>query len=376
MAHFAKYTAAAYGHLSKHYERSKDADGLYIKFGNKDIDPDRTENNYNLATDREGGQIEYLHRRLSEIKVQKRADINVMCSWVVTLPKGDFTPEQERDFFTETFRFLKGKYGENNILSAYVHLDEAQPHVHFAFIPAVPDHKWNEKHPEAPREKLSAKECVTKTHLAAFHKELKTRLDERIGFDLFPVLNGATEGGNRTIQELKYAEMASIYENEVLCLQEEIDLWQEKAFDMAVEVKQAEEHLSAARYSLSEARQELSAVQSELPSLVASKNALRGENEQLQGEHSALTERIGERKEELELVERVIIGKMSDGAQRYGSMTSMKERIAAAKIEADKHNRLNLIEKFIALPQIKPLFEQFLNHIMQDRGKSKNFPER
>ena len=54
MAHFAKYTAAAAGHLSKHYERAKDKNGDYIKFGNKDIDTDRTPENYNLAPDREG----------------------------------------------------------------------------------------------------------------------------------------------------------------------------------------------------------------------------------------------------------------------------------------------------------------------------------
>ena len=30
------------GHLSKHYERAKDEKGEYIKFGNKDIDTDRT----------------------------------------------------------------------------------------------------------------------------------------------------------------------------------------------------------------------------------------------------------------------------------------------------------------------------------------------
>ena len=55
MAHFAKYTAAAAGHLSKHYERAKDEKGEYIKFGNKDINTDRSPENYNLAPDREGG---------------------------------------------------------------------------------------------------------------------------------------------------------------------------------------------------------------------------------------------------------------------------------------------------------------------------------
>jgi hypothetical protein len=57
MAHFAKYTAAAAGHLSKHYERAKDKNGDYIKFGNKDIDTDRTPENYNLAPDRSGACV-------------------------------------------------------------------------------------------------------------------------------------------------------------------------------------------------------------------------------------------------------------------------------------------------------------------------------
>ena len=83
MAHFAKYTAAAAGHLSKHYERAKDEKGEYIKFGNKDIDTDRTPENYNLAPDREGGQQAFIKQRLSEVKLQKRDDVKTLCDWVV-----------------------------------------------------------------------------------------------------------------------------------------------------------------------------------------------------------------------------------------------------------------------------------------------------
>ena len=39
MAHFAKYTAAAAGHLSKHYERAKDEKGEYIKFAIRTLTP-------------------------------------------------------------------------------------------------------------------------------------------------------------------------------------------------------------------------------------------------------------------------------------------------------------------------------------------------
>ena len=109
MAHVAKYTAAAVGHMTNHYGRSSD-DG--VKRSNENIDPKRTHLNYNLAPDREGGQVAFLQRRLSQVKVQKRADVNVLCDWVVTLPQGSYTPDQERAFFQKSYDFLSAQYGE------------------------------------------------------------------------------------------------------------------------------------------------------------------------------------------------------------------------------------------------------------------------
>ena len=202
MAHFAKYTAAAAGHLSKHYERAKDKNGDYIKFGNKDIDTDRTPENYNLAPDREGGQLAFIKQRLSEVKLQKRDDVKTLCDWVVTLPQGEYTQEQERTFFVETYRFLSEKYGEKNVVSAFVHKDEAQPHLHFAFIPIVPDRKWNEKHPDRQREKVSAKEVLNRRELQAFHPALQRYVERELGHEV-SILNEATKEGNKSIEELK-----------------------------------------------------------------------------------------------------------------------------------------------------------------------------
>ena len=42
MANAQKYTRAACGHLAAHYERRKDEKGEYVKFGNQDIDPQKT----------------------------------------------------------------------------------------------------------------------------------------------------------------------------------------------------------------------------------------------------------------------------------------------------------------------------------------------
>ena len=193
MAHVAKYTAAAVGHMTNHYGRSSD-DG--VKRSNENIDPKRTHLNYNLAPDREGGQVAFLQRRLSQVKVQKRADVNVLCDWVVTLPQGNYTPDQERAFFQKSYDFLSTQYGESNVVSAYVHMDETQPHLHFAFIPVVPDRRRG-------GEKVSAKECITRANLNSFHSDFQSYLDAHGEPGLFPVINGATAGGNRTVKELQ-----------------------------------------------------------------------------------------------------------------------------------------------------------------------------
>lgn len=221
MAHFAKYAAAAAGHLLKHYERAKDAKGEYIKFGNKNIDTMRTPENYNFAPERKGGQQAFIKQRLSEVKLQKRDDVKILCDWVVTLPKGDYTEAQERAFFAETYRFLSEKYGEKNVVSAFVHKDEEQPHMHFAFIPIVPDCKWNEKHPDKQREKVSAKECVTKSDLEQFHTEFQQRLDSCFGRDVFPVQNGETIKGAANVAELKAAREKAAYDKQIETLHNE-----------------------------------------------------------------------------------------------------------------------------------------------------------
>lgn len=88
MAHVEKYTIGAVGHMFKHYERAKDDKGEYIKFGNQNIDLTKTNTNYNMATDQQLPQLAFINKRLKEVKVQQRKDVNVMCSWVVTLPQG------------------------------------------------------------------------------------------------------------------------------------------------------------------------------------------------------------------------------------------------------------------------------------------------
>lgn len=75
-------------------------------------------------------------------------------------------------------------------------MDEISPHIHFAFVPVVPDKKRGLK--------VSAKERLSKLELKAFHGDLDKHLEQTMG-DRYPggILNGATIEGNRSIEELK-----------------------------------------------------------------------------------------------------------------------------------------------------------------------------
>ena len=188
MAHVEKYTAAATGHMLAHYDRTHSSSTSMI-------DESRTVLNHNLAgIDQPLPQLDFLHKRLSEIKVMKRADVNVMCDWIVTAPK-ELTPEELPLFFIETYKFLNERYGKENVISAYVHMDETSPHIHYAFVPVVIDKKKG-----IP--KLSAKERITRKDLNTFHPDLTKHMTAVFGKDI-GIQNDATTLGNQTIKQLR-----------------------------------------------------------------------------------------------------------------------------------------------------------------------------
>lgn len=78
-----------------------------------------------------------------------------------------------------------------------------------------------------------------------------------------------------------------------------------------------------------------------------------------------LQKRISEAKSELSVVETAVKEKKAEGAEKFG-WDGMAERIERARKEAGKDNhikaleaRISLLERFISLSQVKPLWEQF-----------------
>lgn len=211
MANVQKYKMPAIPHMCSHYGRQQGED---IRRGNEKINKELTHLNYDLHTGARADGTDskvteqlrnqmtaFIKKRLGEVKHEtlggKNAErINIMCDWVVTLP--DNVPKEKADeFFKNTYEFACQRYGKENIISAWVHMDETSPHIHIAFIPVVKDKDGSEK--------LCCREVITPLELKKFHPDLQKYLEEKMEQDV-AILNGATAGGNLTIIELKMRE--------------------------------------------------------------------------------------------------------------------------------------------------------------------------
>lgn len=165
MQKFAK--AAVYG-LAVHNERRKGCE-----LSNKDIDLNRTHLNYNLASIIQPLPADkFVSQRVDEVHHLKRKDVIQMVDWIVTLPKNVPT-EDEKRFFEHSFKFVSARYGEQNIVSGWVHNDESTPHIHISFVPVII---------KDGMEKLDCKSIMTKKELKSFHPDLEEYLTQELGY--------------------------------------------------------------------------------------------------------------------------------------------------------------------------------------------------
>ena len=167
MAHIAKYQAAALGGMLAHYARTPELERGYRR---DNIDPARTRLNYNLAPAHPCGQAGFINDRIASLGLKRRVrkDAIRMCDCVLTMPKS-LDPSRSREFFEDAYAFLANRYGAENVVSAYVHMDESTPHMHFAWVPVTEDGR------------LSAKDVVTRSSLRTLHTDLQKSLEKAMG---------------------------------------------------------------------------------------------------------------------------------------------------------------------------------------------------
>ncbi|WP_456318555.1 MobV family relaxase [Priestia megaterium] len=112
---------------------------------NKDIDSTRTMLNYDLVNE---DKIKY-HEEIKKmtatrVKRKIRNDAVLVAEFFVSASPEymhAMSPDEQHKYFEASLDHIAGKYGQQNILYAVVHNDEATPHMHVGFVPITEDRR-------------------------------------------------------------------------------------------------------------------------------------------------------------------------------------------------------------------------------------------
>lgn len=133
-----KYTKEQMIKLCPHNERYKQ------NYSNKNIDITKTYHNYHLKKPLENNYFKEF-KRLKEqnnLKGQLHKNSIYACEMIITSDNSFFQEigiEETKRYFKTAYDFVCNykNLGEENIISAVVHLDEETPHMHLTFIPVI-----------------------------------------------------------------------------------------------------------------------------------------------------------------------------------------------------------------------------------------------
>lgn len=348
VVHMMKIKSGAVGGIQSHNNREHEPKT------NPDVDMSRSEDNYDLIScDNYKRSIKEKLSNLVESSRAVRKDAVVVCNFIVTSDNETMNAlgaDRQREFFQDSVKWFSDRYGADRVLNATVHMDETTPHLHIGVMPITQDGR------------LSAKAIFTKTEMKAIQTEFARDVGEKYG------LERGVEGSERThLSEARFKEQKALeMANEHGAIAQELHV-------LAEDCKQ----------ELSEATRSLETVKQELSTMQDRKDTLQGEIERLEAidkqtkvrVHEALEKqkpvlldlqkRISEAKSELSVIETAVKEKKAEGTEKFG-WDGMAERIERARKEAGKDNRIktleariSLFERFISLPQVKPLWEQF-----------------
>jgi hypothetical protein len=139
---FEKQTGGAAGRLEAHHEREKKT---YAS--NPDIDKSRTKDNYHIITPQARYILE-INRRIQAAGCKTRKNsITFVDAFIGGTPEfiTKMQPAEQKEYFTRALEFMKKEVGEQNIVSAVVHMDEKTPHMHLCFTPITMDNRLSAK---------------------------------------------------------------------------------------------------------------------------------------------------------------------------------------------------------------------------------------
>lgn len=348
VVHMMKIKSGAVGGIQSHNNREHEPKT------NPDVDMSRSEDNYDLIScDNYKRSIKEKLSNLVESSRAVRKDAVVVCNFIVTSDNETMNAlgaDRQREFFQDSVKWFSDRYGADRVLNATVHMDETTPHLHIGVMPITQDGR------------LSAKAIFTKTEMKAIQTEFARDVGEKYG------LERGVEGSERThLSEARFKEQKALeMANEHGAIAQELHVLAE---DCKQELSEATRSLETVKQELSTMQDRKDTLQDEIERLEAiDKQTKVRVHEALEKQKPVLLDlqkRISEAKSELSVIETAVKEKKAEGAEKFG-WDGMAERIERARKEAGKDNhikaleaRISLLERFISLPQVKPLWEQF-----------------
>lgn len=220
-------------------EKENERDENY-KGENESIDSTRTHNNYHII-ERDMSYTEYINIRLAQEHKKPRKDAVLMSSFSFGSDGPYFahlSPEEQRELFTDATNYFVHTYGEENIISAVVHMDETNPHLHLNLIPFMPD------------KRLCAKELFCPQALRDLQTNLYEWLEPKWHLERGKEGSQAKHLSTAEFKAKKIVEQAKSQAEEITAdaRAENEDLKEANAI--------AEEHLNETREKIKEARAE------------------------------------------------------------------------------------------------------------------------
>lgn len=332
--HFEKHKGST-GGLQRHNEREPGQ-----RHSNKNIKAERTKDNIFLKPkdDRTYGErvddrLEAGYRGTKAI----RKDAVKMVEATVQLG-GDITKESEEmqiKALKEAYEELKEMYGEENIISAVIHVDETTPHLHCDFVPLT------------KRGNLSAKDVIgDKKKMRRTQEKFLEAMQERVPRAKFARLEPEKAQFNGLDQKLYEKMTASIKEREdKLCDREDY------IEDQEIKLENKEEQLNQLKETLEAKENEIRArerqVEKDEDGIVFDRDALDAREAKLDEQAQELREReeaivetaskLADKTRELNAREEALDGR--DEALRRSESASEARRaqeLAEARKEAEK----------------------------------------
>lgn len=374
MANLTKFTRSGLGQILAHVRRGSEPERYpdgnpkkLRKYKNQNIVATNSKYNYNL---RERGDnltdYQYIEKRVREHNVLKRDNVNWLGSWVVSLPQSlqNANEEDKEMFFKETFEFLSKRYGKDNIVYAYVHMDETTPHMHTGVTPCFYDK-------DKKRLACNYKKFFSRKEYQTFHKDYSKHMKEVFGRDIGVYDDSERKKAfNKTTTELikegnKWANKVESLERQAENAERVVDEKSEEAHEWARFARDMQNEAYQSKQLAEQVKQEVIDLKDELQTVKEENLRIRQENEFMnnQWDKASPAEKLGIKRlkvaeEEIKAeVNKRVLEQMRDAMSVNRKLVADKkaltQEVAELKSQAiEKNNQMNeLFEKWVDADQ-------------------------